>query len=813
MARNTLYNFLKIYGLDTAFSQTLKSIHSNNLAGDNYFRLELPVTQPVILKDKEQEYLLDNHHISVYEEEYRANPNLSQYHYTAEFIGKNEERYRLHVYFNAFDQLTKQAVFEVKTPDCYKTVNSKHIEHHLIQQALRHTKPVIGQLRQQQMQTIKALEERHRLTEEQLWKLFDSEAKPEKILETLVTACQTLRELIPLVKHKAYAKALSSHEKTAAYIKGSIRKEHQEKTTGTTAEGCESSIVDIADPGSDFASLDKFETEEVMAGSKSELAHEADPISLDEVEIKDDLGVNKHEVAGILAHLHTAPTMFKPKTSRRVRFAEQFKALESRFESLLQAKEEFQATEVEALLAKTYELDLFFEKSVNFTELKQLQSLRNKLQQFGTKLLPGLLFQKKFELAKSLTSFHYLLNHEKYLLVALQTRNSELLDFVLTYANVDVNNQPVNIRKKNYPSAVHACFYEDAPEFPMGECLAVLIKHDASLLLSDEKGLPIAYSILSATAHPLCNTLYRHREKTLNSVSFLRQIITQLTIYLAQNELSFSEIKTIEAELEQFELQMKELTSLEQDSSTRLLLKKMNRFEERHLNSFIEKLRKDEEITAINREIKDSAAELLSLTPKKQLRQAKVYVRNHLDNLDKFLSKFDISTLDFKTIKEQVLTNSKNHLQLIQKKTELLQLQQEIKTQVCNGKPSKQQRRLANEQKVLLEEIRKLEKKNPFLQDFSRIGESLEGTLNFASNTFMQDFFKTSESMDFDKKGNFDELALTLAPGKSVDQALSTLLTKFSDLFESFPKEAVEQFLREEDDEHSEIPNNAFRDF
>ncbi|HHT0593334.1 TPA: hypothetical protein ACTXXA_002246 [Legionella anisa] len=740
MAKNTLFNFLFKNATTVQLPQGHKLVLGTNKESQNYYRIECPEQVNVVVKDKENEYELDNHHVSVYQNEYRDNPKLSQYHYTAEFTNRLGGRYRLHVYFNAFDNLLPNIAFEKETNNGYELIDSKDLKKQFIILALKHTAPLIKNLRQQHNETIRVLEARYNEYDERLAELFDS--RKEDTIEALKitkAACDVLRELIPLVRSSNYAKVLRFHEIAAHFLR--------EQRSIQIAAGATSRLEDLH-----HTSIDAHED----ISSRTEAPRPA--VSAVEAPAADVT----FSQAGVVATVDDAalPKMKKnasKKSNTRAthKLDLELKKLSSECAKLSEYPKEVQTKKIEQLLSKTYAIGLIYEHQIKLKHLQQLQKIRRDLHKLGASLLPNLLLSKQFELAGLLTSFHHLLRDEKYLGLALQTRNSELLDFILEYSDIDVNNQPVTVHKTSYHSAVHACFYEHSSSTSMIECLSVLIKHGASLFVPDNKnkGLPIAYSILSGNTHPLFKALLINRDKTIDSIDFLKNLTILLHAYLERHDLDIAESSSIELEIKSFEVQLEALQNPRRsEPSSRYLMKNVNHLEEKYFGSLLSKLKKEPEIIAINQELHKAISALTSKLTRAQRRQGNIAANNKIGNMDKLLEGLDLSNLDFDFIKAAVLEKLNNHLQIIEKKSQLIDVQKEItRYQIYTRKGGRKYREHLKEQDTLLQEIKKLESKSP-------LAEGLEHSLN--------------------------ELATIKETIESLN-GMSSLLTQFSSLFSS----------------------------
>ncbi|MCE0721701.1 hypothetical protein [Legionella resiliens] len=737
MAKNALFNFLFKNESTVQLPQGCKLVLDTNKESHYYFRIECPKQTKVLLKDKEHRYELDKHHISVYQNEYRDNPKLSQYHYTADFKNQLGEHFRLHVYFNAFDHLLSNITFEKETNNGYELVDSKGLRSQFILLALKHTKPLINKLRQQHNETISGLEARYNECEEHLAKHFDSQKENAvEALQITEKACAILRELIPLSRSPNYPKFLRFHDIAARALR-----ERQSLQVSPTATPQLKALHN--------KSTDTHED----TPSNPEVASQDSASSKEEVPAVDVTFSMVEEAPTASVAIPTTKTNSSKKSKTTYELEHELEKLNSQFENLNKTAKEVQAKKIEKLLAKTYEISLVYEHQIKLAELQQLQKIRRGLNTLGANLLPVLLFNKQFELAALLTSFHHLLHAEKYISVALQTRNPNLLNFILEYGDVDVNHQPVTVHKIPYPSTVDACFYEDSHSNSMTECLSVLIKHGGSLFAPDNKnkGLPIAYSILSGNSHPLFKALLMNREKTIDSPDFFKNLIVLLRAYLEREDLSTSERSAIELELNSFETQLEVLQNPPfRDSSSRYVKKRANYLEEKYFGSQILQLKRDPMILAAYQEVQKASSQLASKLTKAQLRQENIVANNDLENLDKLLDGIDITNLDFDFIKTEVLKSLNDDLQLIEKKSQLIDVQKEItRHPIYSRRGSRKYREKLQEQDTLLQDIRKLEN-----QDI----ESLEHSLKDLEN-----ITKTLGSL----------------------QGMSTLLTQFSSLFSS----------------------------
>ncbi|STY31111.1 coiled-coil-containing protein [Legionella wadsworthii] len=715
MAKNTLFNFISRADNTIQLPSEYQLALDSNREHRDYYRIECPKINNFILKSKEDEYMLDNHHVSIYENENRENPNLSQYHYTAEFINLQGERFRLHVYFNSFDVMLPNISFEKKSLVGYQKVEKTELEDQLIVLALQHTKPLMQSLRQQHNERIKTLEAQYHVCEEQLSEFFGS--KENHVAEELMLAeraCSILGELTPLVRSPNYQKLLRFHQISARALH-----EYQ--------------LLEVSSPNPSEAEHRKSEVDRSFDAA----INESDSIHSQEIEVIEEIAKAptlqepstppKEKMVENIAQTQADTSSTNPKAPRQNKLYRELQLLNLQLEKISKESEKVQAKELESLLAKTYEISLTFERQMKPKDLQQLQRIRQGIHKVGASLLTSLLFHNQFDLAASLTSFHHLLRAEKYLNVALQTRNSGLLDFILQYGDIDVNHQEVTVRKKQYQSMVHACFYEDRPNQSTNECLSILIKHGASLLIPNDKGLPLAYSILAAEAHPLCKALFMNRDKTVESIDFIKNLLRLLKASSHREDLNAEEAQTIHKEIDSLTVQLNGLQNAQlENPGSRYLMKQMHHLEEKFQGSFISKLKKDPEIVALNRELQKEVGLLNQKTTKAQQRRGRMIVANNMEHLNKILDNIDLSDLDFDSLKKSTLENLRSTLQLVHKKSRLIDVQQEItRFPLHSARGNKRYRDNLKEQEELIKEIKELEAKNSMFMDYKAMGETL----------------------------------------------------------------------------------------
>lgn len=163
-------------------------------------------------------------------------------------------------------------------------------------------------------------------------------------------------------------------------------------------------------------------------------------------------------------------------------------------------------------------------------ELHQLQSLADESQSASRGLLEHYLVLGQLDKASRLKNYINPIP-EKLVKLALIKGNAELLDFILTHGDFPINTFIVASNQ----NPVQYCVTNDAPEKPKAACLAVLIKHGASLMIQGANGLPLAHTILSENAN-LRQVLHDQAQHTIGQRRFYQNLIQELKQYLNQEE-------------------------------------------------------------------------------------------------------------------------------------------------------------------------------------------------------------------------------------------------------------------------------------
>lgn len=675
MARNTLFNFIKIYVINSktaSFPNCLGLIKDKNKEGHNYYRFDLQ-NNNVLFADEYHEYKLKGHHLSVYEIEKSNDPSLSQYHYTAYFYDNEGSTYQLHVYFDDKDNLTKNPVFSICSEDArtFTLIKREHLNDAFIELATSSITPTISNLRKQLSDKVQALEESYKALERRASDLSTTlDDNQVEYIQALNRTERTLMRLTPLVRHDHYAQIqVFIHRLQMSFAK------HNPKESNSSEKSLSVALTPRDNPATTLSEHSLFKNKKRRTTAK--------PLPLN---LEQELDI-----------------------------------LENSFSQWISATTYSVQTPIIAdSYARLNELSLRLEDSqkTQLSTLKKLKGLHGKILKAGENLLRSLVKEGRYDLAEQLSAFHYLLTVQ-YLSTALQSRNHELLDFLLRNGNFTINNQPLTVKDKFYPSMVHYCCSQDSPKTPMVDNLSVLIKHGASLLAKDDKGLPLAHSILSSDiTHPLWPAFTANKAQTIDSISFNKQLIADLDRYLRENKLNSEEIHLIENAKQNYSLAIQQsLMKAEYSSPTgKKLNEQIDIMKTKHgvLQKIMSAVRKDSEILEQIEILNRGSIAYMKRLPRYQRRNEANAKFDVFDKVDKLFESYDLDDLNFQSVRQNIIKFLKRAIKINQVKERLLDVQVALKKSYA-GKPSTKRKQLAVEENTLIERIKNLQNKYSFL--------------------------------------------------------------------------------------------------
>lgn len=693
MPKNTLFQFITQLKKNTSgadLKQFVLRVNSNN---SSYYCMDLPVNEPIKFKLDKASLSLTAHHISVYENENKTNPNLSQYHYTAYFQDESGDNYCLHVYFDDNNQLTRSPTLDMSSLN-NKPIDISHAEKQFTTLAMRFAYPVITVLKKQQYDCIKKLRDEYESCMAKLNEAWFNPHLTSKDMQVLIEPALALStKLIGLVNSKTLVK---EHRFLEAMHK-SLQESAKQWPKSVKSE----------------LSVVKMEEESTSAEQEEPLDHTSDN--------NDDNDDNAPEQDA------------KDRSSSHV---QDFEAIEDLYRQVNEEKNTPQQIEkMEALLSRIAEFILLHEEHVDLDVLKRLQTFKLRLYETGSLLFKRVLIGEQFDLAIKMPSFYHQITPSM-LALALQLQKKSLLEFVLRHADFDISYQALGIGKQTYASAVHACIALSSNK-DMGDCFSLLIQYDQSLLTLDDQGKPVILPVLLDSDHPLKKSLLAARDQTLDCLPFLKSMVSVLENYLQGHQVAGKERELIQGLIEDFTGDINFLQKMKWTPGLRSLRQYSHAaFDRLNKNELIIKIRQEPEIALLQMKLEGAAQGVLQRTNPYQLSVNLKDISKLEAGLKDYLDGLDLSQLTYEELKSNVMSMFENSLAILDKKNELLTLSETNKG-VYSG--SKAVKKAANRQNVLLREIKELSQSNPFIQSLEEVRS--QSTLGYGS------FFKIQQKI------------------------------------------------------------------
>jgi ankyrin repeat protein len=647
MTINSLYFFIK-----TEFSSL---IANTNLNPDSfsfmrskekaYYALyDIPVKQKIVVTTEAgKKYKLESQHISFYEKQNDDALYRNDYHYTAYFVDLNGSKYQLHVYFNQKDLLTVPPVFSLI--DENKNMVTQHVcvelSESLKQLAIEKTFLFMIELRKQYKNKLTLLETSYNILENQLSDLslkLEDNLKPyqEKLKE-----CISILSQLSHYDYNHYSSVLMLFKnidlsfKSRKFLLTSEKTTEKNQSLNINEIAHNDHCVEIIDNIVKQESLDKVV--ETIASSKEKYLNEKE----DNIEEKIKFFLKfHHNISDVLL-----------------------------------------LTEDERYLTTT-------------THLQEIQSALSYRKKEGGRLVTNLLLKNKFDLTLPLRDY---LNPmpENLVRIALMTGNDLLLDFLLTHAALAINTFLV---KENL-SPVLFCFLKHSPATPKIKCLSVLIKHNASIMVAADDGLPVAHHIMSKN-HPLHEAFVDQYQLTLCNVMFYKMLIQKINDFLLDDEITQDTREKIAIAINGYKIEQK---CIGKSSIEKYAIKQKNKkvldISRQYSEATMAKLNN-------NKEYKEKIAELnrvsveyfskLSSAEKRMFNRLNLEGLNNLNEVLKF-----INTEDIQDLESQAILHVDKMIQNIRLESELLDLKRFVSLERSSKKIAKAKQRLV----ILIREL------------------------------------------------------------------------------------------------------------
>lgn len=500
MPQNTLYNFIETVSLETVgqeLENCLEIVKDQNKSENNYYRIELKLSDIPTFCDQQMQLI--SHHISVYDQENKFNPSLSQYHYTA-YFSDGTHIYQLHVYYNNLDICTQKIRFSIKDMPNSEVAISEEFNRQLINLADTYTKPIITLLREQLKLKLASLEEEFMQLDKNCKLLSRNlNGNYESYIE-LLEKMKGTRQLINSLQHVNQSSRIKMIDLLINWAKNESQKTSQPLPPTTVVTNVQ---VTPQNPG--------FFTKKQKKQKKKQVEF------------------------------------------NHVEFNKELQKFVDAFSHLTRQKLGMRANYLKDVNAKLHFILTLAEGLNSIKKLTALEKYQKDLQLIIKEEITYCLQHNKFDELKKLPEIE---NHiPQDLSGALENNNVILLKFILEF-NPQLKDGFVIVNESFYPSPLIYCMQEKNVE-----CMVALIETGVSLMDDDENELPVAYTILSTENHPLVPALDQTSNKTIGSITFYENLISKLGCYLAKDKGTEEEQKLIRKDIEKFTDQVQNFKS------------------------------------------------------------------------------------------------------------------------------------------------------------------------------------------------------------------------------------------------------------
>jgi hypothetical protein len=634
--------------------------------------LPLPPRSKASLKDeKAKTYRLASHHLSFYDTLSAGNPFLSQYHITAFFTDEDNKTYQYHVYYDSKDCLTTAPVFSLV--DGAIVSLDEDFAANLLQFTVKLAAGEISRLRRLQQSFLSPLLQRFTQLESDLQKLSVD------LTQHRAAYSSKLDEIIEVTTQ------LTLYHDDVFYV-SLLRLFRQTRLAFTSAKPTTSAT--------------KLETETTT-------------------ESKPTYPPSSTESA--------TPAIPKPNL-----FAEAVIAIgHSISTGILSLKKDerpqLDQSTIDLFLTfarRVHEANLLFDDekhSATLDELNVFQQAFSVMQTTGKRLLQDLLLANRFELAASLRQFVNPVP-EALFKIALSAGNAKLLDFLLTHGDIPVNTFTV----KDGFNPVMFCVATHNATISKAECLAVLVKHKANVLIEMPDGFSAAHHVFSSTHASLAKALADH----LKQAELVRIFSTMLEhIEERLNDESLTPLARSKLML-LAKIFMEAVTRLEDFSFDRnkKRLRAIGEIMVEHSQDEIctaiaDMFSRDAELQQLNFKLNFLAEQFLAMQPPAMRRAMLQRTPQVLRNVHAVLSTINVASLP--ELRDTTVQELKDYIELYecqiafnQAKNLSLQLNS---SSVGRRKPTKEHKGAVSTQNRALSRIRELTAKYPYLDADNKI--------------------------------------------------------------------------------------------
>jgi hypothetical protein len=655
MSKNKLYNAINelFFVQRMSLPPSLATLSFKTFAsGNKYFLLELPIEHSLTIGP----YTLTEHHLTVHELPSAKLDLKSQYHYTACFNDTTDNKYRLHLYFNAKDEYICEPLFSRITPE-NEFIPVDCLENHPAFKALACASipDLVTHLRNQQNSLLNSLQIQSNELQESMEELSRDLTKnsPAYLLKT--------KSLIKIV------------EKQIEYL-------HQnEEALGLLQH------------------LKRLE--KAIEQSRSATPKRVALSSPKKEETKVHLRSHAPKRPKI------APT---PLTTSKINLT----ALNAELENVKIKKGDACIDSLVALINTVNDKELELELGISVAspeELHNLHQLKIKLNQLGKRKLEFSIALGLCDRAQKLAPFYHLITIDP---LVLEEENSKLIEFLLENKLLSTQYKNFTVKEKTYNSLLDYYFNRKSIEKSTLECLDVCVKRGLSLMEIDRNTqLPFAALVLLEVNHPLKKILTDNSKLTILSPMFCKQLKQTLIVLSSQTTCPETRQKKIGALIGTIDANINLLRS---NFLSTTLEKATQEVSERAISCFgseeMQRLFDDPEVINLKTKIGNSMAILLpKLSHQEQIKIKKEAVdfykklktgADALNNLGKLTT--------YEEHKKSTIEYLLKQLNAIDLREELVDIQKELRGKISyKGKINRRQKQLERREKEIVNELNK----------------------------------------------------------------------------------------------------------
>ncbi|CEG57904.1 hypothetical protein [Legionella fallonii] len=493
MSSNKLYNFVHtvVFKNDNQSVDKATLFQQTHLNGTPYYLLQLSKKSNAFPDG----LTLIEHHISIYKEPVSTVDKKSEYHYTAIFKDKQKKTYRLHVYFDQFNEMVTPPHLDLDTGNQqYESIKTDELDVDWFALSHKMSDSVITQLRKEQNQQCTLLKNKIEPLEKKTTQLSTDLTKNKKLyLNTLSQQIELGIQLDAINSKEDKQKEIEflqqMHQKVSSEITVAYKKTKKSKN----------------EPSSSVSSVPAI----IMGDSN---------------EKKTSTSLKKQKAAS------------KNTKDKLTQLHQEFmQEMKRSADALLTIETIGNESEKGVLIRNIYKqiegLQLTTPPSLPNDSIQALNKMQQRITTIARKHIHYLLSKNKWDEALALSSLFSVALDDAIFNQALRQLNPVLIDFLLENGNYDLDRFKPKINKKDYSSIMEFLFQCDLKSSNVVRCFDVLLTYKMSLLRKNSDGIPCLFRLIEDAeqlidaTHPMVQALIKNLKKSPKNICGLRGVI------------------------------------------------------------------------------------------------------------------------------------------------------------------------------------------------------------------------------------------------------------------------------------------------